>query len=157
MMSKWRQFAKRLGSVSGVIVPIALGMSCHQMGAQTSNAQLSGLITDSTGAVLAGAEIKAVNRATNVPYGTQSDGAGIYVLPELLPGPYTISVTANGFGVQTRSGLTLNTGDHLTQNFVLKPGAVEESVTVTGGQTLISSDEASTADVLDNKMITELP
>ena len=78
-------------------------------------------------------------------------------LSELLPGPYKITVSAPGFGTVARSGLTLNTGDHLAQNFTLKLGTVEESVTVTGAQTLISSDEASSADVLDNKMITELP
>jgi hypothetical protein len=98
-----------------------------------------------------------VNVATNVPYAAVSDNAGIYNLPELLPGPYTIRVTAQGFGEIKRSGLVLGTGDHLAQNFVLKPGAVETSVTVSGGQTLISSDEASSSDVLDNKMITELP
>jgi len=43
--------------------------------------------TDPTGAVIGGASIKAVNVATNVPYTAQSDGAGIYVLQELLPGP----------------------------------------------------------------------
>jgi hypothetical protein len=165
MKLKWRRFTHSLGSlpgfvggiVVGIIVLAGLEMQCPQIDAQTSNAELSGLITDSSGAVMAGAQIKAVNMATNVPYSTISNGAGIYELPELLPGPYTISVTAPGFGALNRSGLVLNTGDHLTQNFVLKPGAVEESVTVTSAQTLISSDEASTAAVLDNNMITELP
>ncbi len=157
MNSKWRHVTKRLGWALGVIVAMAPGMFSPQLMAQTSNAQLSGLITDSTGAALAGAEIKALNEATNVPYSAISNGSGIYVLPELLPGPYTVTVSATGFGAVKRSGLVLGTGDHLAQNFLLKPGSVEESVTVSGGQTLISSDEASTASVLDNKMITELP
>lgn len=157
MNSNWRTAAIRFGSILGVVVPVALMMLCPVMRAQTSNAQVSGLVTDTTGAVIAGAAIRAVNVATNVPYSAVSNGAGIYVLPELLPGPYTISVTAQGFGSENRSGLVLSTGDHLAQNFELKPGAVEESVTVTSSQTLISSDEASTADVLDNNMITELP
>ena len=157
MKSQWTRFALSLGSLLGIIVAMVPGTICPRIDAQTSNAQLSGLITDSSGAVLAGAQIKAINMATNVPYSTVSNGAGIYVLPELLPGPYTVAVTAPGFGAVNRSGLVLNTGDHLTQNFALKPGAVEVSVTVTGAQTLISSDEASTAAVLDNTMITELP
>lgn len=124
---------------------------------QSSNAQLSGLVTDPTGAVIAGAQIKAVNIATNVPYTSVSNEAGIYVLPELLPGPYSVSVSAPGFGEVKRSGLTLHTGDHLTQNFTMKPGSVEESVMVTSAATMISSDQASTANVLDNSMITALP
>ncbi|HET6168580.1 MAG TPA: carboxypeptidase-like regulatory domain-containing protein, partial [Terracidiphilus sp.] len=157
MHSKTRKMALRLGLVFGLVVPMTLVMLCPAAYAQTSNAQLSGLVADSTGAVIAGAQIEAVNVATNVPYTAVSNGSGIYVLQELLPGPYAISVSAPGFGTVKRSGLILSTGDHLAQNFELKPGATEESVTVTGGQTLISSDEASTADVLDNKMITELP
>ena len=136
---------------------MAIVVLCPVARAQTSNTQVSGLVMDTTGAVIAGAEIKAINTATNVPYMAVSNGAGIYVLPELLPGPYTISASAPGFGAINKSGLVLNTGDHLAQNFKLKPGAVEISITVTGGQTLITSDEATTSDVIDNKMITELP
>ncbi len=125
--------------------------------AQSSNAELSGVVTDTSGAVVAGAEIKALNTATNVTYSAVSNGSGLYLLSELLPGPYALSVSAPGFGVVKHSGLVLSTGAHLSQNFTMKPGAVEESVTVTGAQTLISSDEASSANVLDNNMITELP
>ena len=84
---------------------------------QSSNAQLSGLVTDTSGAVLAGAEIKAVNTATNVTYTGVSNGSGIYVLSEMLPGPYTVSASAPGFGAVKKSGLVLSTGDHLSQNF----------------------------------------
>ncbi len=157
MSSICRRTVLRPGLIIRVILSMALVMLCPQMRAQTSNAQLSGLITDSSGAVVSGAHIAAVNVATNVPYSTVSNGAGNYLLPELHPGPYKITVKAQGFGTVVRSGLILNTGDHLSQDFALKPGTVEESVTVTGGQTLISSDEASSYDVLDNKMITELP
>ncbi|MFC5863669.1 carboxypeptidase-like regulatory domain-containing protein [Acidicapsa dinghuensis] len=127
------------------------------MRAQSSNAQLSGLVTDTTGAVISGAQIKATNTATNVSYSAISNGSGIYLLTELLPGTYSLNVSVPGFGTENRSGLVLNTGDHLTQNFSLKPGTVETTMTVTSGATLISSDESSSSDVLDNKMITELP
>jgi hypothetical protein len=130
---------------------------CPLVQAQSSNAQLSGLVTDTTGAVISGAQIQAINVATNVPYSAISNGAGIYVLTELLPGTYSITVSVAGFGIEKRSGLLLSTGDHVTQNFGLKPGSVETTVSVSSAATLMSSDEASTSDVLDNKMITELP
>lgn len=156
MSQKWQRTAQRLSSVA-VIAWVALGLFCGQMRAQTSNAQLSGMITDSTGSAIPGAQVNAVNLATNVSYAAIANGSGIYVLQELLPGQYKLSVSAPGFGTALRSGLKLSTGDHLTENVALKPGSVEESVTVSAGQTLISSDEASTANVLDNAMITELP
>ncbi len=152
---KCKHRALRVGffiAVSAMFVPQG-----SRLQAQTSNAQLSGLVTDTTGAAIAGAQIRAMNTATNVTYAAVSNGSGIYMLQELLPGPYTVSTTASGFGSERHSGLVLNTGDHGSQNFALKPGAVEESVTVTSTQTLISSEDASTASVLDNKMITELP
>jgi hypothetical protein len=157
MSAMGRIAAQRLGLTLGLTLSTILLVLSPTLQAQTSNAQLSGQITDPTGAVIGGATIKAVNNDTNVPYSAVSNGAGIYVLQELVPGPYSIAVEAKGFGAIKRSGLRLSTGDHLAQNFELKPGAVEESVTVSGGQTLISSDEASTSVVLDNKMITELP
>lgn len=156
MKVNWRQVSLNAWAVLGAIVCIALLIN-PALHAQSSNAQLSGLVTDPTGAVIAGAQIKAVNTATNVPYTTVSNESGIYVLPELLPGPYAVSVTAPGFGDVKRTGLILHTGDHLTQNITLKPGSVEVSVTVNSAATMISSDQASTANVLDNAMITELP
>ena len=141
---------------AGVMLLLA-AMLYPTMQAQTANALLTGEVTDTTGAVVTGAEIKAVNTATNVTYSSVSNGAGIYVLPELLPGNYSITVTTPGFGIANLSGLTLSTGDRLSQNFVLKLGSVETTMTVSSAAALISTDEASTSAVLDNKMITELP
>ena len=143
-------------AIAGMIA-LVLGMAVPALRAQTGNAQISGLVADPTGAVIAGAEIKAVNDATNVPYTTISNGAGVYVLPELLPGPYTVTASAPGFGAVKHAGLVLNAGVHISQNFELKPGSVEVSVEVSSSETLIASDEASTASVISNKMITELP
>jgi hypothetical protein len=157
MNSTWRHAALRPISIFATAVIMLALVPCTEMRAQSSNAQLSGQVTDTTGAAVAGAEVKAVNTATNVPYTATTNEAGIYVLTELLRGPYKLTVHAPGFGTITRSGLTLSTGDHLSQNFTLKPGTVEVSVTVSSAATLISSDEASTADLLSNKMITELP
>lgn len=158
MRSKWVGCALSANWIlSAQIAVVMLVLLCPSTRAQSPNAQLSGLIADTSGAVIAGAQITARNTATNVTYFAVSNGSGIYVLTELLPGPYMVSVSAPGFGAVEHSGLVLNTGDHLSQNFSLKPGTVLESVTVTTGETMISSDEASSAHVLDNKMITELP
>src|SRR3954454_21036928 len=76
--SKWRGTALGLGAIVSVIA--LLSMTCPQMLGQSSNAELSGVITDTTGAVLAGAEIKALNTATNVTYAGVSNGSGLYLL-----------------------------------------------------------------------------
>ena len=66
-------------------------------------------------------------------------------------------MSKSGFGDLVRSGLKLSTGDSLSQNFTMQPGAVQQTVSVTAADTLLAADTASTSDVLDNKMITELP
>jgi len=88
-----QQIGRSLGSILGLTVVVVLVWMPPALRAQSSNAQLSGLITDPTGAVIGGTKIKALNTDTNVPYTAESNGAGIYVLQELLPGPYTLSVT----------------------------------------------------------------
>src|SRR6185312_5209390 len=86
------------GAIVAIVVIAVLTLAGTQLRAQTSNAQVSGVVADTSGAVVGGAQITAVNRATNVPYRAVSNGQGVYVLPELLPGPYTLTVRAQGFG-----------------------------------------------------------
>jgi len=157
MSSLWREAVRHYCRKSGTVLLAVVMTLCAKANAQSGNAQLTGQITDASGAVISGATIEAVNTATNVTYRAVSNHSGIYVLTELLPGPYSLSVHAQGFGPATRSGMVLSTGDHLTENIALQPGSVETTVTVNSSSTLISADESSTSNILDNKMITELP
>ena len=125
--------------------------------AQSSNGQISGLVTDSSGAAVDGAALIATNTATGVTYTGKTNGAGVYVLPQLVPGPYKISLTKPGFARVERPELPVHTGDHLSLDFSLKPAAATEVITVTESAPLLQSDQSSASTVLDNKMITELP
>lgn len=141
----------------GLFLALMFLLAWAQVRAQSSNAQISGVVSDASGSSIPGAEVTASNRATGVPYTSHTNSAGVYVLSQLVPGTYSLAVTSAGFGKVTRSGLVVSTGDSLALNFTLTPGAVEQTVTVTGAVPLISSDRANTSTVLDNKMITELP
>jgi hypothetical protein len=125
--------------------------------AQSTNGQITGLISDASGAAVVGAQVNAVNQTTGVAYQNTTNDSGLYVLPQLLPGPYKVTVTKEGFGTVERSDLTVRTGDRLSMNFTMKPGVVAESVTVTDTAPLLNADQNSQSTVLDNKMITELP
>ena len=65
--------------------------------AQEFRATITGRVTDASGAVLAGAAVVATNQGTSQEASTVSDSAGVYTLPLLQPGTYTVSATANGF------------------------------------------------------------
>ena len=125
--------------------------------AQSSNGQITGLVTDSSGAAVESASISATNNTTGVAYNTKTNGSGVYVLPQLVPGPYKVSLTKEGFATVERPELIVRTGDHLSIDFNLKPATTKETVTVTESAPLMQSDQSSSSTVLDNKMITELP
>ena len=125
--------------------------------AQSSNGQITGLITDSTGAAIEGAAVSAMNTATGVTYTGKTNSAGVYVLPQLIPGPYKVSLSKEGFANIERTEVTVRTGDRLSLDLSLKLATTKETVTVTESAPLLQSDQSSQSTVLDNKMITELP
>src|SRR5215467_3011550 len=80
-----------------LMVGIALVLTAVMMGAQVSTSSITGRITDSTGAVIVGAQVQVKNEATGAVYQSVTTPTGSYVFPSLPPGPYTITVTQGGF------------------------------------------------------------
>ena len=67
-------------------------LAANQSGlAQSSNGQVTGLVTDSSGAAVPDAEVTAINSSTGVSYRGTTNGSGVYVLSQLVPGPYKVS------------------------------------------------------------------
>ena len=153
---RWITRIERLAGPVALLVLCLLVLPVRAR-AQSANAQISGLVSDLSGGAVVGAEVSAVNTDTGVPYTTETNSSGNYTLRQLVPGKYKITAAKTGFGDILRSGLTVNAGDNLVQNFSLAPGAVEQSVTVTSATPLVSSEQATMSTVLDNKIITELP
>jgi hypothetical protein len=149
-----RESSGQLSMIWALLVAVIAAASGVQ--AQSTNGQISGLVADSSGAAVLDAEVVAINVATGISTTTKTNESGVYVLPQLLPGNYQIKVTKEGFGSSSRTGLVLRTGDKLALNFSLMPGTVTETVTVTA-TALLNADQSASAQVLDNKMITELP
>src|SRR5579875_2174578 len=91
--------------------------------AQETYATLTGHVSDPTGARVPGATIQIRNEATGVVKTTKANGVGDYTVPFLIPGPYTVSVTMEGFSTYDHRHLALQTEETLTENITLKPGA----------------------------------
>jgi hypothetical protein len=87
--------------VVGVILTSASG------GAQSTTSSLTGTVTDSSGAVVVGAEVTLANTATGVPYKAKADDRGIYRVTQLPPGSYTMQVASPGFETQAVQAFTL--------------------------------------------------
>jgi len=104
-----------------------------------------------------GATVSATNNATGVAYTTKTNGSGVYMLPQLIPGAYKVSLSKGGFATVEHSEVIVRTGDRLSLDFALKPATTKEVINVTESAPLLQSDQSSSSTVLDNKMITELP
>src|SRR5260370_28492549 len=134
----------------------ALWFACVVVG-QTETATVSGLITDETGAVVPGAEVKlqSVDRGT---VGTAiTNDAGIYVFASVHPGQYQVTVHKPGFKQVDLLGIIVNVQDHIEQNFRLQLGSVAESVTVNAKDLHINTQDATVSTVVDRQFAANMP
>ncbi|MFY9531455.1 MAG: TonB-dependent receptor [Candidatus Acidiferrales bacterium] len=125
--------------------------------AQSPNGTISGVVIDPSEAAIAGAEITIVNDATRVQYSTKTNNEGIYVVPNLPPGPYRIQVVRIGFKTLIKPDVTLNVQDAVAINFTLPIGAASETVTVLGGAPLVNSESGSVSTVVDRHFVENIP
>jgi hypothetical protein len=118
---------------------------------------LVGRITDESSAVIPRAKITLVNTGTSETRTTLAGDNGEFTLPQLPPGEYSLTVEMAGFNKEVRRGIVLETGQDGRLDVVLKVGSVTEEVVVSGSAPLISSENATVSNVVDQKKIVELP
>ena len=125
--------------------------------AQQFKATVSGIVTDSQGAVVPGATVTVLNVETNLPTETVSDSTGVYVARDLVPGRYRITAALPGFKTFVRDGVVLRTAETATVNLKLELGAVEETITVTAGLSEVETSGSVLSQTMENKRVSELP
>jgi hypothetical protein len=141
-----------LGSVLLLLLTSAIASA--QAG---STAQISGLVKDTSGGVLPGADVTATQTDTGFKRSTITDGGGTYTLTNLPIGPYRLDVNLPGFKSHSRTGLVLQVNASPSVNVELALGAVEETVLVQAASPLIETRNMGVGEVMDNKRIQELP
>ena len=147
---------KWLSVGAGWLAVMLLLLVMPALHAQTT-AQISGLVTDTTGAVIPGATVTLVNEATQDTRVVKSNGDGLYSFPALLPSSYTIKVTAKGFEPKNLTGLVLHAGDErAVPAFALTIGSESTTVTVQAAGEMIPEDNGERSDVLSSKDIDNL-
>jgi Carboxypeptidase regulatory-like domain/TonB-dependent Receptor Plug Domain/TonB dependent receptor len=125
--------------------------------AQVVGATLSGTITDPSGSVVPNAQVSVRNTATGVTRGVAADTAGLYVIPNLLPGTYEVSVTAPGFSTSKESNLVLGVGAEQQLNFSLKVGETTQTVQVTEAVPLVQTTSSTLTSEVESTTVRELP
>src|SRR5439155_17155301 len=125
--------------------------------AQVETAQISGIIKDSTGAVLPGVQVTATQTATGAKRSTVSNETGNYVLPSLPTGPYMLQAELPGFKSHVQTGIVLQVDDSPTINVVLQIGQVSEQVEVQANAALVETRTTAIGQAVTNQQIAEMP
>ncbi len=126
--------------------------------AQMTEATLKGVVTDAGGRVLAGSPITAKSESTGQSRAAVTSGNGGFVIAELPPGTYTVSVAIPGFKTFEQKGLRLNVGQATDIDIQLQVGEVQEVVEVKADDARVAvATDARLADTISERQLTELP
>jgi hypothetical protein len=124
---------------------------------QTANGTITGVVKDPAGAVVANTAVQIRNTETGIASSTVTTETGAYTVPQLPPGPYSVTVSATGFKKLTRTGLTVEAGQTLPLDLVLEVGSNAETVTVTAEATLLKTESGDVSHNVTLAQLDELP
>src|SRR2546426_6128656 len=147
----------RLHLVRMVLVLTVIGLTANTASAQEFRATITGRVTDPDGLAMPGVTVSATNPRTNEVATAVTSAEGLYSLPFLRPGLYTISAELQGFRKYAQDAVPLEVGQTMALNITLQLGSVAETVTVTGESPLLEISKADRGMVIDNLRVTELP
>ena len=125
--------------------------------ATVSFAHLNGTVQDTSARTIAGAGVSLRDMATNQTYNATSNGSGFYVLPNLPPGRYELTVQNAGFAKYVQTGISLTVGQTATIDVMLKVAATAETITVTSEAPPVEPTRTEISQVIDTVQIQELP
>ena len=135
---------------------LVCSMTCGVVWAQ-STAQVSGTVTDQSGAVLPGVEVTVTQTETGLMRTAVTNETGLYVLPNLPVGPYRLEAALPGFRSYVRTGIVLQVSGNPVINVVLEVGQVTETVEVQADAALVETRSTGVGQVIDNVRVLELP
>jgi AraC family transcriptional regulator len=120
-------------------------------------AQVTGRISDQSGAVIQGAMVTVTNEGNRFKRETSSNEEGYFTVPSLQPGSYQVSIQKDGFKPVIRSGIVLNVEQVARLDFTLQPGTVTEIVEVQAGVVALDSETASIGQIVTHRQVNDLP
>lgn len=125
--------------------------------AQVAGGSLAGTITDPSGAAIPQAQIAIKNIATGVERRFTTNTDGFYTAPNLLPGDYEITVTAEGFNTETKTGINMTVGAQRTFDLVMQIGEVSHKILVTTEAPIVALSSSDISATVNATTVRELP
>jgi hypothetical protein len=140
-----------------LITAAMFSLSIQSASAQANRASITGTVRDTSGAVVPGVEVTATSTGTNEPTKTVSNEDGIYVVPNLFPGQYSLEFKRDGFETLRRPSITLESTQVARIDAALKVGATSESMTVTADAPVLDQENGSIGTNMKGSVVTDLP
>jgi Carboxypeptidase regulatory-like domain/TonB dependent receptor len=153
-----RTFPKKRKAVLSSFFLLAIGLvGTRQTYAQVAGAMLKGAVTDATGATVPKAQVSIIDVATGITHNVTTDAAGTYSAANLRPGDYQVRVTATGFSVEVRSGITLTVGAQQVLDISLRIGQMSQVVEVAGEAPTVELASSEISAEVTSNTVRELP
>ena len=118
---------------------------------------ITGTLTDSSGAAVAGATVTVTNAQTNAVRTGVTNDSGLYSFPDLVPGIYSVRAELKGFRTALRQNIELQVQQTARVDITLQPGDVNQTIEVSAAAQMLSSEDATVGTVIENKRIVDLP
>jgi hypothetical protein len=149
--------ARRLLSIAFFALAVAAlaAPAAYAQGGVT--ATLNGTVTDTSGAVIPGANVVVKRSDTGITTEAVSNAEGQFTVPQLQPGKYTVTVSLSGFKTATVNDVELNSGVASGINVKLEVGGIEEQVVVQAGSEVVKTQSSTVSTTLSSKQIQSLP
>ena len=138
-------------------VRVLLFLFATLLWAQSERGNITGLVTDSTGGVIAGAAVAITNMATNAAVHVSTTSAGEYNVPNLSPGNYRVEIGAAGFKRFAQSNVVLTAAGTVRLDAQLTVGQISETVEVQAAVAQIQTETAKVSTSMQNRMVDDLP
>jgi hypothetical protein len=155
-MQKKRHISNEIRSLWITLTAIFLLSFATQASAQVDQGSITGVITDSNGSAISGASVTLVNQETGLSFSRTTGTSGYYTFSPIKIGTYTLTVSAPSFETLKQENIHLNVSQTVGLNLSLKPGVVNDTVTVTSTPEL-QTEEASTGQVFTAQTINDTP
>lgn len=143
--------------LSAVLLLLLSGLMAHRAAAQTFSSSIAGTVTDSSGAVIRGANLELQNMSTHDVRVQKSGEDGTYNFTALLPGTYELRVSYEGFQTYVKSGMVLAANTAATVSVPLTIGKTTQQVVVSGNTVLVDTESATNSVTLDQELLQALP
>jgi len=147
---------RKFGYIALACLSFLLISTQHGFG-QVDEGSITGIVQDTTGAVVAGAQVSLLNTDQGITLDVTTNSNGEFTFSPVRIGHYSLSVTGKGFARTTQQNLTVNVGSHLQVNVQLKLGASTETVEVSAAPPQLQTEEASVGQVMTEKSVNSLP